>query len=81
MNKSGFVQAVKARGNYYFYVRVSYRDKNKKPRSKNLIGLGQKDKAITLINTWIKDKELIPEVLEKYNVDDFEKWIYYIENK
>lgn len=81
MSKSGFVQAVKSKGCYYFYVRISYRDEEKKPRNKNLIGLGQKENALFLINSWINKKEEVPEVLHKYNIEDFYKWISYIESK
>lgn len=81
MSKSGFVQAVKSKGYYYYYVRISYRDEEKKPRNKNLIGLGQKENALLLINSWINNKALVPEVLNKYNIEDFYKWISYIESK
>lgn len=81
MSKSGFVQAVKSRGKYYYYVRVSYRDENKKPRNKNLLGLGQKENAISLIKSWMDNNITIPEILEKYDREDFLNWISYIESK
>lgn len=81
MSTSGFVQAVKARGNYFFYVRISYRDKDKKPRNKNIFSLGQKEKAIKLLNSWVVDREIVPEELKKYNEDDFKRWITYVEGK
>lgn len=81
MSKSGFVQAVKARGNYFFYVRISYRDKDKKPRNKNIFSLGQKEKAIQLLKSWVVNSEIVPEELKKYNEEDFKKWIKYVDSK
>lgn len=81
MSRTGFVQAVKARGKYYFYVRISFRDENKKPKNKNLMGLGQKEKAHLLLQSWIDDKNSIPEVMKKYNQEDFKKWLKYVQDK
>lgn len=81
MSKSGFVQAVKSRGKYYFYVRVSYRDKDKKPRNKNVAALGQKENALALLKQWLSDPVLLPDNLNKYNVDDLKDWIKYVESK
>lgn len=81
MSNSGFVQAVKAKGKFFFYVRISFRDENKKPRNKNIFGLGQKENAILLLNSWLVDSEIVPEVLKKYTKDDFKKWISYVEGK
>lgn len=81
MKPAGFVQAVKSRGKYYFYVRIAFRDENKKKRNKNIASLGQKENALSLINSWMNDSKTIPEVLGKYDKEDFLKWISYIENK
>lgn len=81
MSKAGFVQAVKARGKYFFYVRKSFRDENKKPKNKNIFSLGQKEKALSSLNEWVKDHESAPDVLQKYSVEDFKNWIEYVENK
>lgn len=81
MSKSGFVQMVKSRGKYYFYVRVSYRDKDKKPRNKNISALGQKDNAISLLKNWLLDLSMLPEELNKYSADDIKDWIKYVESK
>lgn len=81
MTKSGFVAAVKARGKYYFYVRKSFRDENKKPRNVALMGLGQKENALSLLNYWIEDEKNVPDNMRKYGVEDFKKWIEYVESK
>lgn len=81
MSKSGFVQMVKSRGKYYFYVRVSYRDQDKNPRNKNIAALGQKDNAISLLKNWLLDNSLLPEELNKYSAEDIKDWIKYVESK
>lgn len=81
MSKRGFVAAVKARGNYFFYVRISFRDENKKPRNKNVMGLGRKENALSLLQSWIEDENNIPDNMKMYGVEDFRKWIEYVERK
>lgn len=81
MKQAGFVQAVKSRGKYYFYVRIAYRDENKKKRNKNIAALGQKDKAISLLKSWLSDPLMLPGKLSKYSEDDLKEWIKYVESK
>lgn len=81
MSKPGFVQAVKARGKYYYYVRRAYRDIEKKVQKENLYSLGRKEKAHETISTWLRDPSAIPENLRKYKKTDFEHWLKFIEEK
>jgi len=81
MSKSGFVQAVKARGKYFFYVRISFRNEEKQPRQKNVMSLGQKESALNLLSSWIEDVSNVPDPVKKYKKEDFERWLKYVESK
>lgn len=81
MFRNGFVQAVKAKGTVYFYVRISFRNEQKKTRSRNVLGLGQKENALSLLQSWIDEEKNIPDNMKGYKKEQFEKWIKYIENK
>lgn len=81
MKPAGFVQAVKSRGKYYFYVRIAYRDADKKKRNKNIAALGQKDTALSQLKLWLSDPEMLPDELNKYSVEDLKDWIKYVESK
>lgn len=81
LTRSGFVQAVKARGKYYFYVRIAYRDDMKRKRNKNILALGQKEVAISLLSSWIEDGNVVPDELKKYASGDFERWLKYVQDK
>lgn len=81
MARAGYVQAVKSRGKYFFYVRKSFRNEDGKPRTKNILALGQKEKAIEVLQKCISNPSDKPEALKKYNVEDFNNWIEYILSK
>lgn len=81
MSKRGFVTAVKARGKYFFYVRISFRNEEKQPRHKNVMGLGQKENALSLLSSWIEDVSNVPDPMKNYEKEDFERWIKYVESK
>lgn len=79
--KNGYVQAVKAKGENYFYVRFSFRNEKKMPQAKNLLGLGRKNNALEQLQSWIEDENTIPEIMEGYTKEQFIKWVQYVENK
>lgn len=81
MSKSGYVAAVKARGKYFFYVRKSFRNEQKKPTAKNIMGLGQKENALATLQSWIDNEKNVPDNMRIYREEDFKKWIKYVEGK
>lgn len=81
MARAGYVQGVKSRGKYFFYVRRSYRNKEGKPVNESIIALGQKEKALKLLQSWIDDPETKPEAMQKYKEESFKKWMDYILEK
>lgn len=80
MGQAGFVQGVKARGKYYYYVRRAFRADDQKVKKINLIALGRKENALSLLKSYINGED-VPAVLSKYKVEEFERWIKYIEEK
>lgn len=81
MARAGYVRGHKSRGNYFFYVKKSFRNDQGKPDNKSIYALGQKEKALAALNLWLQDPSEIPEVLKKYKKEDFEKWIEYVKSK
>lgn len=81
MARAGYVQGVKSRGKYFFYVRKSFRNEDGKPRTQNLMALGQKEKALETLESWIDDPSKKPDVVRKYNTEVLKKWIHYIHGK
>lgn len=81
MARAGYVQGVKSRGKYFFYVRKSFRNAEGKTDNKILFALGQKEKALEKLNEWLADPSKKPEVIEKYKQEDILRWIEYVENK
>ena len=82
MGKVGFIAKVKGRNKHYYYLRVSFWEKEKlQPKNKNLYSFGHYEKATESIAAWIKGKEPFPKELTKmgYSVKDAEKWIQEIE--
>lgn len=80
MKKPGFVQAVKSRGKYYYYVRRAFREKENIIK-KNIFALGQKEKAIETIDKWIENRVDLPEEMKNYSKDDLLHFKRYIEEK
>lgn len=81
MAKPGHIKAIKAKGNYYFYVFRSFRDENKKATNKTVFTLGRKEKAIESLQLFLEDPAKVPEVLKGYEREQFLKWIEYVEEK
>ena len=81
MSRSGFPVAVKSRGNYFFYIRKSFRNKEGKARNENIFSLGQRDSAIQKLNSWIEFPEQKPDLFKKHQEEDFKRWIDYVNSK
>jgi hypothetical protein len=73
----GFIVKVKSKGSYYFYLRRSFRDEDKKPKNKSLYSFGNYNKAINNLELWIRNFDLFPNELKAfgYNQKDVIKWI------
>lgn len=81
MARAGYVQGVKSRGKYFFYVRKSFRNEDGQPRTKNILALGQKEKALESLQSWIDEPSKKPDAVSKYKAEDFTNWMEYIQGK
>jgi DNA-binding transcriptional regulator YhcF (GntR family) len=82
MSKRGFVTKVKSNGKEYFYLRKSYRLAEQVIK-KNIIAFGDKEKALSKMDSWIKDYNDFPAEYKKmgYDQQDIKKWIEEIKSK
>jgi archaellum component FlaC len=82
LNKKGFITKVRSNGKEYFYLRKSYRlaDQVKK---KNIISFGDRKKALSKIDSWMKDYNDFPSEYKKmgYDQQDIKKWMDEIKSK
>lgn len=83
MKKSGYVQAVKSNGTYYFYVRQSYRDKidPSKVLKKTILKLGRQSQATEKLVAWIENADEVPSELSVFKESDFMVWLEYVKEK
>ncbi|MFP7202639.1 hypothetical protein SFC08_16840 [Lysinibacillus halotolerans] len=79
--KTGFIQCVIARNKKYYYLRRAYRDSSQQVKKENIYNFGRKEKALSTIESWLNNSKCIPEEMNKYDVEDFKKWIDYINEK
>lgn len=83
MKKLGYIQAVTAKGNLYFYVRRSFRDKKdpSKVKKKNVLKLGKSDEAEKKLLNWIENVEELPSELSGFSSEDLSEWLAYVRAK
>lgn len=83
MRKLGYIQAVRWKEYTYFYIRQSYRDKDKpeKVLKKTILKLGRPEETERKLKSWIENEEKKPSELSEFSSEDFKEWLAYVRKK
>lgn len=87
MKRKGFIVKVKARGKYYYYIRVSERIKNSLgqsiPTNRNVYALGRKQSALDTLNGWKSNIDMFPDELKEkgFNIENVDLWLEQLKEK